>query len=180
MSKVLIVDFANELVLNKKYHKSKYHLTSKKGENIPYNTKCECFLFTPHEAGEIEIDLMGNGNPIEQYHFKATEYPVPDILLKNNQFQNTINFGDLANLEELELEESFGIFQFDIVSFKMFFVTSDGVKLLHSDSNLLSPEMKTWINSLETGSRVEFTNITLKRSDGKYFVVRDISLKVLD
>lgn len=180
MSKVLIVDFANELVLTKKYNNSKYHLALKNGENIPYDFKCKCFLFTPHEVGEIEMDLVKNDNLIEQYHFNATEYPVPDVLLENNPFQNTLNFGDLANLEELNLEETFGIFQFEIVSFKMFFVTDDGVKLLHSDSNQLSAEMKTWINNLEAGSRVEFTNITLKRSDGKYFVVRDISLKVLD
>ncbi|CAG5084888.1 hypothetical protein [Parvicella tangerina] len=179
LSHVLIMDYPNEIRLHNKIKGSKHFLETEDGKTIDYDKTCNCFLYSPHEPGETLLFLKKNDAFVDSMVFNVLQDPVPDVVFNKNPFQNTIQFSEINNLDELTLDAGLGLYKYEIVSFQMLVVGSGGVRILYSDSNQITDKMKYEIELLSKGSSVQFNNITLKRSDGKFFVLRNISLQII-
>lgn len=176
----LFVNYENEVILDKKFNNSNYELVLSESQTIPFSAECNCFVVTPLVEGTLSIQVTKKGTSKGSIEMEAISYPIPEVRILGSPVQNTMTIDNLISIEQLDIHDSFGLFDFEIISFKMLSVlSSTGVSLLQSDSSVLTDEMKSQLQKVQKGSRIEFTNITLKRSDGELFVLQNFEITVI-
>jgi gliding motility-associated protein GldM len=132
------------------------------------------------DGSTATIDIMANGKKVGSQMFRVKRIPTPVTYAGQYKGEAHVSKAELESITSVNVTlENFDFdVHFEVVSFDMSSVSDFTSVIFTSKTKALTPEMKSQLQSLKSGSKVYFENVTVKAPDGTLRKIPGVTLKI--